>query len=121
MPDQRRAGEDVLDWHGEPHVMTVTAVQLPAFPFDDGTLEYEIEHPSSCAEVERGEGDHVWTEYECDVAYTEANAGMAFSLRYSGTPIEKPGTYRIQGWGSKHYVPWCGYEYDGGVGVMADA
>ena len=58
----------------------------------------------------------VWT---CDVAHIEGD-GLAFSLRYSGTPITEPGTYQIQGWGTKSYHHEMGYEYDGGVAVMSD-
>lgn len=102
------------EWHGEPHILTVTEVTLPDGPLDDGSMEYEIEHPPTCKEQEFDGYSH----YVCDVATNIDGAGLPFSLRYSGTPITKPGTYRIQAWGSKTYVPWCGYEYDGGIGVM---
>jgi hypothetical protein len=46
--------------------------------------------------------------------------GLAASLRYTGTPVTEPGTYRIQGWGRRIRV-WDalgGYEYDRGTGIM---
>ncbi len=104
------------EWVGEPHTLTVTSVRLPDGQFDDGDLEYEIEHPSTCKLVDHGYG----LEYACDIAYCIDNAGLAFSLRYSGTPITKSGTYRIQGWGNRIEIPWCGYEYDAGISVMED-
>lgn len=63
--------------------------------------------------------DHTYVEYACDIQWNIENAGLAFCLRYSGTPIAEPGTYRIQGWGNKRYVwdAWA-YEYDSGIGVM---
>jgi hypothetical protein len=60
-------------------------------------------------------------EWDCDVDRHEAEAGIAFSLRYSGTPITEPGTYKIQSWGRKTYYHSAGaYEYDGGIGLMGD-
>lgn len=108
------ATETANEWVGEPHTLTVSSVRLPESQFDDGELEYEIEHPPTCNQIDRGG----YLDYECDIAYCIDNAGLEFSLRYSGTPITKPGTYRIQGWGNRSYIPWCGYEYDAGIGVM---
>ena len=47
--------------------------------------------------------------------------GLPWSLRYSGTPITEPGTYRIQAWAGKTHLPpaYHWYQYDDGVGVMA--
>ena len=106
------------EWFGEPHTLTVHSVQLPDGPFDDGSLEYDLEHPTSCKQEERCYLGVL--EYTCDIAMNESDCGLAFSLRYSGTPITKPGTYRIQGWGRKSWTE-LGYEYDGGVGVMDPA
>lgn len=103
------------EWYGEPHTLTVHHVTLPDGPLDDGSLEYDLEHPPACQQAEQY-GGHV-LEYTCDVAHYEINSGLAYTLRYSGTPITEPGTYRIQGWGNKGWTE-CGYEYDGGVGVM---
>jgi hypothetical protein len=108
------------EWEGDPHVLIVHSVTPPAGHFDDGGLDYDIEHPPSCKEEERQyPGVLEWT---CDVAHHEAECGLAFSLRYSGTPVTEPGTYRIQAWGSKSYYHEFGaYEYDGGVALMEPA
>lgn len=110
------------EWFGEPHTLVVHSVTPPEGRFDDGEMDYEIEHPPTCKQEQRGEGEHSYTEYVCDVAWNIEGCGLEFSLRYSGTPITEPGTYRIQSWGSKHYVwdAWA-YEYDGGIGVMDEA
>lgn len=106
------------EWYGEPHTLIVREVTPPSGEFDDGEMDYDLEHPPSCQQEERYDG-HLLV-YACDVARNETECGLAASLRYSGTPITEPGTYRIQGWGRKITV-WdsiSGYEYDGGVGVM---
>lgn len=110
------------EWYGEPHTLIVHEVTLPDGPFDDGDLgDYDLQHPPSCKqeEVDYG-GDAVRVlVYTCEVAGNEGDCGLAYSLRYSGTPITEPGTYRIQGWGRKIWTE-CGDEYDSGVGVMDD-
>ena len=93
----------------------------PAGQFDDGELDYDIEHPPSCKEKQVGEGENSYMEWDCDVAWEELECGLASALRYSGTPITKPGTYRIQGWGRKTYYYGAGYEFDGSIGVMDPA
>ena len=104
------------EWSGEPHTLIVSSVRLPDGPLDDGELEYDIEHPQACKQAEYGNGCTGWT---CDVAQLEGDTGLPFTLRYSGTPITEPGTYRIQGWGRKTwYHDYGAYEYDGGVGVI---
>jgi hypothetical protein len=106
------------EWYGEPHTLIVRSVRLPGGPLDDGELDYDLEHPPSCKQEEHGSGGHTYTAWTCDVAGHE-DEGLAFSLRYSGTPVTEPGTYRIQGWGRKtYYHEYGAYEYDGGVGVM---
>ena len=108
------------EWYGEPHTLIVRSVRPPAGPLlDDDDLEYDLEHPASCKQEEADYGSGITVfEWTCDVAFHEAD-GLLSSLRYSGTPITEPGTYRIQGWGRKTYHPSYGaYEYDGGVGVM---
>lgn len=116
---RRRTATDPQEWHGEPHTLTVHSVTAPDGPFDDGDLDYEIGHPPGCKQETDGEGDHSFTYWTCDVAQNEHDCGLASSLRYSGTPITEPGTYRIQSWGRKYYVWEAGaYEYDGGVGLM---
>lgn len=102
------------EWFGDPHTLIVHSVTPPAGTFDDGSLEYDLEHPPSCKQEERQYPGVL--DYTCDVAHHEQD-GLAFSLRYSGTPITEPGTYRVQAWGRKSWTD-LGYEYDGGVGVM---
>ena len=108
------------EWYGEPHTLIVHEVIPPSGPFDDGELEYDLEHPPSCKQETDGEGEHSYTYWTCDVARDEEACGLAFSLRYSGTPVTEPGTYRIQGWGRKTHHWDLGDEYDGGVGVISD-
>ncbi len=118
----RAANDPVRDsdeWFGEPHTLVVTSVTPPEGQWDDGEMEYEIEHPPSCKTRTVGEGEHSYTEWVCDVAFQIDQAGLPWALRYSGTPITEPGTYRIQTWGNRHYIydAWA-YEYDGSIGVM---
>jgi hypothetical protein len=110
------------EWFGKPHTLIVHTVTAPLGEFDDGGLDYDIEHPPSCKQEERDyKGGVTRLEYTCDVAGIVDGAGLPFSLRYSGTPITEPGTYKIQGWGRKTYYFDCGaYEYDTGVAVMED-
>ena len=106
------------EWRGEPHTLIVRSLLPPDGPFDDGEFtDYEIEHPDSCKQEPCGEGEHSRMAWTCDIAENEGDCGLPFSLRYSGTPITEPGTYRIQGWGRKYWTD-LGYEWDGGVGVM---
>jgi hypothetical protein len=105
------------EWEGEPHTLIVHSARLPDGPLDNGDLEYDLEHPPSCEKEEVRQGNHSYIRYTCDVARHEDD-GLPFSLRYSGTPITEPGTYRIQGWGRKIYHFELGYEYAGGVSVI---
>lgn len=109
------------EWYGEPHTLIVRAVHLPHGPLDDGCLDYDLEHPPSCKQERSGDGGNSYLYWTCDVAFHEVSSGLASSLRYSGTPVTEPGTYRIQVWGRKTYYHGSGYEYDGGVGVMEPA
>ena len=103
------------EWYGEPHTLTVHKVCPHEGPLDDGSHgNYELKHPPSCEQEEHHLG---YTRYTCAVADQEEDCGLAWSLRYSGTPITEPGTYRIQAWGRKSRTQ-LGWEYDGGVGVM---
>lgn len=112
------------EWFGEPHTLTVHAVDVPESHFDNGDLHYDLEHPPSCRQEERrcwdlASGGALLLEWTCDVAEHERESGLSYSLRYSGTPITEPGTYRVQSWGRKtYYHEYGAYEYDGGVGVM---
>ena len=108
------------EWTGAPHILTVRAVHPPHGPLDDGCLDYDLEHAPSCKQEPSAGGGH-YSYWTCDVAFHEVSSGLASSLRYSGTPITEPGTYRIQVWGTKTYYHEAGYEYDGGVGLMEPA
>lgn len=95
------------EWEGEPHTLAVRSVRLPAGEFDDGELDYDLEHPESC------------DQETCAVAEQEGESGLPFSLRYSGTPVTEPGTYQIRAWGNRCYDSYYGaWEYDGGVHVI---
>lgn len=108
------------EWEGEIHTLLVHSVTPTGWLFPGEDLEYDLEHPKSCSEGDIGYGEDV-TDYTCDVAWMEREGRLAESLRYSGTPITAPGTYKIQGWGRKYYVwdAWA-YEYDNGVAVVTD-
>ena len=115
------------EWYGEPHTLIVHEVNLSDPLLDDENLgDYDLEHPPSCTKTVHtyefaaygGESPTV-VEWDCDIARHEAESGLASSLRYSGTPITGPGTYRIQSWGRKTWYPSAGaYEHDNGVGLM---
>jgi hypothetical protein len=106
------------EWHGEPHTLVVRAYTPPTDGlWNDEYLDYEIQHPASCRQETAGEGEHSYLVYTCDIAYHEEDCGLAFALRYSGTPVTEPGTCRIQGWGRKIWTE-CGDEYDGGVCII---
>jgi hypothetical protein len=116
------------EWYGEPHTLIVHEVEPLSGDEDPGyrELDYDLEHPPSCTKrvytyefaCFGGESPTV-EEWDCDLAQHEAEAGLAGSLSYSGTPVTEPGTYRIQSWGRKTYYPSAGaYEYDGGVGLV---
>lgn len=114
-------------WEGQPHTLIVHSVRLPSGPLDDGDLDYEIQHPAACTKsvytyefaTVGGESPTV-TEWDCEVYDHETESGLASSLRRAGTPITEPGTYQIQGWGSKSWTE-LGYEYDAGVGLVDPA
>jgi len=110
--------------HGELHTLIVhEVVRLPDGHFDDGELDYDIEHPPSCAQEDYGQaGRFKFMAWTCDVASHVIEGGLESSLGYSGTPITEPGTYQIQSWGRKAYDSYNGAdEYDGGVGVVEPA
>jgi hypothetical protein len=108
------------DWEGEIHTLTVRSVEPPDGPFDDGDLDYEIEHPPSCTRTEEQISPKLTSVYwDCDVQHMGIDDGLAFSLRYSGTPVTEPGTYKIRAWG-RTYPTEDGDEYDGSV-VIVDA
>lgn len=113
------------EWFGEPHTLTVREVTppLPGSLFTHHELaDYDIKHPPSCKQEERDYyGGVKCMVHTCDVGWEEAEGDLAFSLKYSGTPITEPGTYTIQGWGRKYYVPYYGaYEYNNGIAVIED-
>ncbi len=107
------------EWYGDPHILTADEVRPPGGLFDNGDLgSYRLQHPPSCGQEERDYGAGikcpVWT---CDIARHEQATGLAASLRYTGTPITEPGTYRIQAWATKTMTE-LGVEYDSGISVM---
>lgn len=104
-------------WEGEPHVLVVTAVEPPDGPLDDGRLGHAIRHPASCRKAAYSMGNVTWQDWDCELAHI-AREGLAFSLRYSGTPVTEPGTYVIRMWSAMHYSGAYGsYEYDCGIAV----
>ena len=108
------------DWEGDVHTLIVHAVQPPDGPWDDGELDYDLEHPPSCKQEEYDyDGQVIAMAWTCDVAHVEQDGGLAYALRYSGTPVTEPGTYKIRGWGAKYWTE-CGDEYDGGVRVVPE-
>jgi hypothetical protein len=107
------------DWEGEIHTLTVHAILPPEEVIGEEDLDYDIEHPSSCKRMEETTSDGhgvVWWDCEVDPSVVD---GLAESLRYSGTPVTEPGTYKIRGWGAKYWTE-CGDEYDGGVVIAED-
>lgn len=101
------------------HVLTVTAVREPEGEFDDGELEYEIEHPESCPRELFGWAGHEYEDWNCAVAGIIRDSGLAFALKYSGTPVTKPGRYVIRAWFSRYTsMDFIGYEYDDGIGIV---
>jgi hypothetical protein len=108
---------DDVEWEGEPHAIVVTKVEPPDGEFDEYHLEYEIEHPPSCPQEDFDGGSY--TDWNCELGWLVREEGLEFPLRYSGTPITKPGTYHIASWGRKYYVWDCAaYEYDSGIAVV---
>lgn len=129
LPEQDRAWREMAalgqelqgeqEWSGDVHVLTVLSVTPPLSQFDDGELDYEIAHAPSCQqETVVDAGGHSYRTWTCDIARDEEECGLAFSLRYSGTPVTAPDTYRIRHWGRKTYHHEYGWEYDGGTGVI---
>ena len=107
------------EWFGEAHTLTVHSVRLPDGLFDDGELDYDVEHPPSCRQEQYGEGERSYMEWACEFGWHEREGGLASNLRYSGTPVTAPGSYRAASWGRKYYVWDAGaYEYDGGIGLV---
>lgn len=109
------------EWFGETHKLTVISVRLPdpTDQFDDGELEYEIEHPSSCPKETFGFDGHTWEDWNCDIAWHIREGGLISNLRYSGSLITEPGEYKIQVWGRKDYIWDYGtYEYDGAISLV---
>ncbi len=111
-------GPDPGSWQGAVHTLTVRKIRPPLDRFDDGELDYDLAHPAGCETRAATGGAGEYTQYTCDIAQTEGDVGLAFALRYSGTPVTKPGTYAVRGWGSKTYYHECGYEYDAGVEII---
>ena len=113
------------EWYGREHTLIVHEVgEDIGFGYPGKEIEdYEIiHHPTllGCPtkRITR-DGEVQGIAYECDIGVMEFSMGLAFSLSYSGTPITQPGTYKIQGWGTKYWTE-LGYEYDGGIAVVDD-
>jgi len=108
---------DPSEWEGLVHALTVTRAEPPDGKFDDWHLEYEIAHPWCCKE---GEPHYTGvTEYTCELAYLEYEAGLACCLQYSGTPVTAPGFYLIRSWGRKITHWELSPEYDNGIGLVS--
>ena len=72
------------EWEGEPHTLTVHAVDLPESHFDNGDLHYDLEHrPPASRKNRPTEARRLVMEYTCELAVNEAESGLSFSLRYS--------------------------------------
>lgn len=107
------------EWRGEPHTLTVHSMTPPGGPLDDGELEYDIEHPPSCREEPRGEGECAYLVWACELGWHEMELGLAACLHSGGDGLPGPGTYQIESWGAKYYVWAAGaYEYDGGIALI---
>jgi hypothetical protein len=110
---------DPSEWEGAVHALIVREVGeldgaaiWPLHPI----LDYEVQHPWCCEQADRGG----YLDWNCDVAWHINESDLAFSLKYSGTPVTEPGFYLIQGWGRKsYYHDYGAYEYDGSIGVIA--
>lgn len=78
--------------------------------------DWEIVHPPGCPTT-----DYFWgTDYSCPVG-EYSRESMRWTLRYSGTPIDEPGEYKIQAWARVHPSgPWGPAEYDGGLVVAEE-
>lgn len=105
-----------MSGYGPIHTLIVHVVGDDDEPFHINDFEdCEIQHPAECKQVH----DEVLDadRYECGVSFNLENVGLRFSLRYTGTPITEPGTYRIQAWAET--IRGFDYtEYDGGIGVV---
>lgn len=105
------------EWDGDPHVLTVHAVTPPESEWDDGELDYDIEHPASCRREQQAVNGVPVTDYwDCAVGF-HLEDGLAASLAYSGTPVTEPGTYQIRAW-AREYWTECGTEYDGSITLI---
>jgi hypothetical protein len=83
--------------------------------------DWEIEHFDDCPSEVIGEDDagNPFTAWRCPVGGQEESCGVRWSLRYSGTPVEKPGRYLIETWSEvQRGYGWT--EYDNGL-RLADA
>jgi hypothetical protein len=75
--------------------------------------DYEIVHPADDPEPSEENGLY----YRCSIDFNIDNAGLRFSLKYTGTPITEPGVYQIQAWAETiHGFDYT--EYDGGIGLV---
>lgn len=110
----------MADDAGHIHTLTVYDVTVPPGGdwFGEWRMVYGIEHPSGCKQVTETCNDGVPVVlWDCAVAWHERD-GLAESLAYSGTPVDAPGSYRIEAWHGKIWVPDYGtWEHDAGVRI----
>jgi hypothetical protein len=103
----------------DPHVLIVRDVGEPYTAFSCHEWEdWEIIHHDNClTRTHDVEWNEPFVDYTCAVGYESFMTGVRWSLKYSGTPIEKPGRYLIDTWHDtiKGYG-WT--EYDGGLYIV---
>lgn len=101
---------------GSAHSLIVHAVGWPYGPLDEDDVEYDLQHLPSCTSTEEEAwGGLTVTVWDCAVAWTASEIGLAYAL---DTPVTKPGTYTVQAWSAEYWTD-CGTEYDAGLAVTA--
>lgn len=94
---------------GPVHTLAVTMVG------DEEFEAFTVTHTPACNLVH---DEHFKMDYyDCAVDEYIRNAGLKWSLQYSGYKITEPGTYRIQAWAEtiRHFE---GADYDGGIALV---
>jgi hypothetical protein len=107
---------------GPIHKLIVHEVGDDDEPFHVNDFEdCEIEHPAECKreQARDSQGRFTYSYYCCGVQHNVENIGVRWSLRYSGTPVTKPGEYQIQAW-AETYRGFEYTEYDGGLALVSD-
>jgi hypothetical protein len=110
---------------GSVHKLTVHDVGEPYGPLDTSEFaDWELEHPPECKRVKRsicGNDPCIdgceYEVYDCAVQWNIEQAGLRWSLYYSGSEVTEPGEYSIVAWAETirgfDYV-----EYDGGIALI---